>query len=200
MQDTGYRIQDKKTTNMYYESCILLRGSRGLTLIELLIAITVIGILAVVLGFEFRDWIRKYRVESQIKEMYIDLMNTRARAMQQNRMHFVTLANTEYAIYEDMNPAPDGNESLETAADALILRKDINPNYALSWSNPGDPQLNFTRAGLSDLDGTKTVCSNSMLSTDYDCIIVSATRMNLGSLTTKIPDGGACDDANCIIK
>ena len=31
----------------------------------------------------------KYRVESQIKEMYIDLMNTRANAMSRTRVHFL---------------------------------------------------------------------------------------------------------------
>ncbi len=66
----------------------------GITLVELIIVLSIIGILAVALGFEFTGWMGRYRVESQVKEMYVDLMNARARAMQRNRMHFVNFPNT----------------------------------------------------------------------------------------------------------
>ncbi len=200
MQDIGYGIYYKKIAIIHHETCIQNRRESGITLIELIIVISIIGILVVALGFEFRDWIRKYKVEKQIKEMYIDLMNSKARAMQRNRIHFVTLANTQYTIYEDTNPAPDGNENLEETSDTLVLQKDLNPNYELTWSNPDDKQINFTKTGLSDLDGTKTICCNSKPDTDYDCLIVSATRINLGTLGTKIPDGGTCDETNCVVK
>src|SRR4030042_6482895 len=73
----------------------------GVTLIELIVVVSVIGILVIALGFSFEGWMSKYRVESQIKEMYTDLMNSKASAMQRNRMYFVSLTTTRYTIYED---------------------------------------------------------------------------------------------------
>jgi prepilin-type N-terminal cleavage/methylation domain-containing protein len=82
---------------------------KGITLIELVTVISIIGVLAIALGFEFKGWIDRYRVEVQINELYVDLMNARMRAMQRNRAHFVSLAQTEYTVQEDIDPWPDGD-------------------------------------------------------------------------------------------
>jgi len=47
----------------------------GITLIELIVVISIMGILVFALGFSFQGWMGGYKVESQIKEMYVDLMN-----------------------------------------------------------------------------------------------------------------------------
>ena len=172
----------------------------GMTLIELLIVISVIGVLVVALGFSFQGWRGKYQVESEMKEMYVDLMNARARALQRNRVHFVSLATTSYTIYEDTTPAPDGNGTLETGTDALVAAKNFEPAHPITWNDFSDVQINFSQRGLSS--DNKTICSNTDFDADYDCIIISASRINLGKLTTAIPApaGGACDSANCVAK
>ncbi|MHC4890526.1 MAG: prepilin-type N-terminal cleavage/methylation domain-containing protein [Planctomycetota bacterium] len=165
----------------------------GITLIELLVAISIIGILVVALGFQYEGWQGGYRIESQTKELYVDLMNSRSRAMQRNRAHFVTLAATQYILYEDTNPAPDGNGSLNTAADTQVLQKNLNPLYPITWSGIADIEIEFTTRGLSN--DNKTICTNTTDDSDYNCVEISATRINLGKLTTP---GGACNAANCV--
>jgi len=188
--------------------------NKGITLIELIIVISVIGILVLALGFSFQGWIGGYNVERGIKEMYIDLMNARARAMQKNRVHFVTLTVTQYTIYEDTNPALDGNGYLETASDFKVLQKKLDSQYPITWSDIADLQIDFTKKGLSN--DTKTICvftdfvNNTTLlpppdgisdyNPDYDCIVISATRINLGKLTKQNTAGGACLSANCVAK
>jgi prepilin-type N-terminal cleavage/methylation domain-containing protein len=175
-----------------------LRQNDGVTLIELIVVTSIIAILVVALGFSFQGWRGKYKVESEMKEMYVDLMNARARALQRNRVHFVSLATTSYAIYEDTTPAPDGNGTLETATDAQVVTKNFDPTHPITWSDVSDVQINFSQRGLSS--DNKTICSNTDFDADYDCIIISTSRINLGKLTTAITAGGACDSANCVVR
>lgn len=174
----------------------------GITLIELIIVISIIGILVVALGFSFQGWIGGSRVETQMKEMYTDLMNARVRAMSRSRVHFVTLTTTSYTVFEDTNPAPDGNGTLETAGtpDTQILLKPLDTRYPVTWSDIADTEIEFTGRGLSN--DNKTICSNTDADADYNCIIISASRINLGKLTTKIPApyNGVCDADNCVAK
>jgi prepilin-type N-terminal cleavage/methylation domain-containing protein len=157
-------------------------NNRGVTFIELLVVVSIVGILIVALAFQFQGWQGKYKAESQMKELYVDLMNARARAMQHNRIHFVSLTATSYSVYEDTNPAPDGNGTLEVAADTLIVRKDLDPTYAIAWTT-GNP-LQFTRDGLLAVAGLGRINVNMALTdVDYDCIdLAEQTRINLGNM------------------
>lgn len=171
-------------------------NNKGYTLIELLTVISIIGILVGVLVFSFQGWHSGYIVESQIKEMHMDLMNTRARSMQRNRMHFVDLAATQYTLYEDTNTAPDGDGIPDSATDTQVSQKILNSRYPIISTNA---QVQFDRNGLSNADNI--ICSNAIADTvDYDCIAISRTRINMGKLTTAISDGGDCNAENCIEK
>jgi prepilin-type N-terminal cleavage/methylation domain-containing protein len=162
-------------------------NNRGVTLIELIIVVSIIAILIVALGFSFQGWMGKYRAESQVKELYVDQMNARARAMQHNRMHFVSLTANSYAVYEDTNPGPDGNQALNTAQDYRVVQKNLEMAYtidmaALTAGNPlafmGNGMLRATDVGIIKLSYPSVVDD-----VDYDCINLSEqTRINLGKM------------------
>ncbi|MDI6744488.1 MAG: prepilin-type N-terminal cleavage/methylation domain-containing protein [Thermodesulfovibrionales bacterium] len=163
-----------------------MKQEEGVTLTELIIVIAIIAILAVALGFSFEDWMGKYRVEAQIKEMHIDLMNTRANAMSRSRVHFVTLAATSYTIFADTNPIPDGNGTLEIALDTQLPGFPKTVQYALAWAlGGGGNNIEFGTRGTITNFGTIRVIN--AFNADYDCIVISQTRINMGLWT-----GGAC--------
>ncbi|MDI6744207.1 MAG: prepilin-type N-terminal cleavage/methylation domain-containing protein [Thermodesulfovibrionales bacterium] len=58
-----------------------MKDCAGITLIELIIVISITGVLVFALGFSFQDWNAAYKVESQIKEMPSEIMRARVMAM-----------------------------------------------------------------------------------------------------------------------
>jgi len=163
-----------------------MKDSKGVTLIELIIVITIIGILVVALGFSFQGWIGGYRIERQTKEMYVDLMNARSRAMERNRDHFVVVTANNYQIFEDTNE----NGAYDAGTDTAIVGF-ANPK-ALTY--PLDP-LSF--AGTVTMDVRGIVSPNNTIlfnigtnNPDYDCIVLFSTRINMGQW----------NGANCIAK
>lgn len=179
---------------------------RGITLVELVITISIIGILVIALGFEFTGWIGSYNVESQVKEMHVNLLNARARAMRNNRMHFVLLNSpTEYTIYEDdsdgTNKMPDGNGSLETAGatpDTQLPSFPKTVEYTMAWNNAeiaSAVNVPIDTRGLADSTGSisffvdKNGDGKRDFTPDYDCITVEASRIKMG----KINDKGTSD-------
>ena len=175
-----------------------LSGESGITLIELLVVVTIIGVLIFAAGIEFVGWQGNYRVESQVKEMYADLMNARVRAMQRNRLHFIVVTANNYQVFDDVNEnnAPD-----------------INPTERW-WPNPKPFAYPALQTGTIVIDARGLVSTipapaagaeafirfdydTGRLRPDYDCISLGAvgtatgvnwgTRLNMGKW-----NGGLC--------
>ena len=180
---------------------------KGITLVELLVVISIVCILALAVVFEYKDWIGKYRVEAQIREMHLDLINARVRAMLRKRVHFVSLAQTHYTVQEDIYPWPDGDRYL-TATDSVrpagysdpipLLQKNLSRDLPLTWNNIRVAHIRFNERGFSNTN--RTICVNTDRKADYDCIAISAARIRLGRLKKKIPDGGICNSENCVMR
>lgn len=161
----------------------------GITLVELAVVLAIIGIVAVAMGISFEGWRERYRVESDIKEMHVDILNARAMAMQQKRLHCVGLTANQYTIVRDTDPAPDGDGDCD-GADELVLDSEtfytiVSNSASSQFAFNGEGIVNAAGAIWLDYDGLDTAES-----ADFDCLALETTRIALGEY----------DGANCNIK
>jgi Tfp pilus assembly protein FimT len=151
------------------------KKASGVTLTELLIIVSIVGILAVALGFSFQGWMGNYKIESELKQMYADIMDVRTRAMTQNRVHSIVISAGNYAVYEDAN---DDNT-------AELLLKTTPLPYNAGWTGT----ITFNTRGLTASSAAISIPISlpSGASPDFDCILVYQSRVAMGKMS-----GGVC--------
>jgi Tfp pilus assembly protein FimT len=169
-----------------------IQNKRGATIADLIVSIAIIGTLTVALGFEFQGWIAKYKVENQLKELYVDFMNTRVSAMQRNRefyAHFPTTSSL--SIREDTDE--DANYG-DSEGDTVLPIYPKSFQYPVKWSGG---TLIFKKTGIVQPSSTPlgtTLCVFTQDNPDYDCMVISQTRINIGKLRDV---EGLCNASNC---
>ena len=149
-------------------------GRGGFTLLEIMIVIAIVGIVVMIAVGNFRGLMEKYRVEDETKQMFADLMDARGRAMQRNRVFHVQITADGYKIFEDTDPAPDGDSNL-TGSDAQVAS--VNVKHTITPTG-GLSDFRFNRNGIASVTGS--IRFSSTTQPDYDCITVNATRIKMG--------------------
>jgi Tfp pilus assembly protein FimT len=205
-QYAGDSKKEKKNTRSTIY-CLLSAGT-GITLVELLVVVSIVAILAVVLGYNYSGWSARYKVESQVRQLYSDLVGARVRAMQKGMTVFMDFPDSaHYRVIEDTN----GNAVVDTLpTDTLLTGYPKAVDYALnaatvddSVSPPtvtsqaiGSVVISFDKKGLLSCPTLFTLGSQtrgvigftSTASPDYDCIIISQTMIDMGQMS-----GGVCN-------
>ena len=154
------------------------KEENGVTLTELLIIVSIVGILTVALGFSFQGWMGNYKIESELKQMYADIIDVRTRAMTQNRMHFIVINSGNYALYEDTN---DNNAANPGAGDTLLKTTPLQYNV----DSTGTGTITFNTKGLtaSSTAISIPITLPSGASPDFDCIVVYQSRVGMGKMS-----------------
>jgi hypothetical protein len=117
-------------------------------------------------------------VEKQTKEIYSDMMAARMLAMARSRLYFVDFTGpTTYSTVEDTN---DNNAINVGAGDTVLFPKTVG--YANNANGYGIPvTFKFSSRGL--ISPLRTIWISHATDPDYDCIVISTTRINMGRMS-----------------
>ena len=145
------------------------RDSRGITLVELLVVISIVSILALALAFSYRGWTGRYKVEDQVKQLYADMLYAKNTAVERSRDYFMKFpvsgsgssAVYTYTIYEDTYTTPAGNGVLDDTGgsqDTVLAGYPKKLDYQLSgYRDTLDYSTNPATVSVSPAIGVDTV-------------------------------------------
>ncbi len=176
-----------------------MKTNKGLTLLEILIVMAIMGIIAAMSIPSMSNFVRKNRIENQTRRIHSDLMNARTRALATNRTHCLVFQTNNYQVISDTN----GNGQCDaTPTDTQVLARsgiDVTP-YSLTGAKVGNETIIenlggmavFNGRGLATRQGTVCVTATNV-QPNRNCIVINPTWMRVGRLAL----GAQCNAANC---
>lgn len=176
-----------------------MRNHRGFSLVEMLVVIAILGIMAAIGVPNLTNFVRKSRIENQIRRIYSDLMNARAMAMNKSMTHFVVFAGNTYTIIADTSKN-DQNDGVPTDTQVLVRTGPEKTPFTYSHSALQDETTGDTIGGWIAFNSRGIARTNNApngtisiqvtgVHPSLNCISISPTQMRLGKLSS----GGDCE-------
>lgn len=139
----------------------LIRRQKGFTLIEVMIAVAIVGILAMVAVPNYLQWNARYQLKQATTELAGSLSLARMAAMNRNLAVTATLALVSGRVNVDFGGA---------------LAPIVLPQTVVGFT--GGPTIQFTQQGLSGAAANVPVTLMSQQGTTYSVVVTPAGKVN----------------------
>lgn len=137
---------------------------RGITLIELIVVIVLLGILLTLAVSALDSWRTKASIESDTKRIYALLQKARAIAFSRKADLSVRASSKTICIY-------NGTNQIE----------------CVDLANPFSGSVEVSRRGYFSATGSIKYVGSTAVDVHYNCVVVSINRVRVGEL-----DGNSC--------
>lgn len=145
----------------HHQRSALVLGRRGFTLIEVMIAVAIVGILAMVAVPNYMQWNARYQLKQATTELAGSLNLARMAAMNRNLAVTVTLALVSGKVNVDFGGA---------------LAPVVLPQTIVAFT--GGPTVQFTQQGLSGSAANQTLALVSQQGTTYSVVVTPGGKVN----------------------
>jgi prepilin-type N-terminal cleavage/methylation domain-containing protein len=158
---------------------------QGFSLIELVIVVAIMSALLAIAGIYSKQWLDKYKAESQIRTMHTDLLQARAKAMEKSKQYFVVVNNNSYQVIEDTNEtgAPDAGDTYQTL-NTLKYQVSTGGTGTITMDQKGIISAGTTTEGVLLVIKFDTGSGTP----EYNCMQLCATRIAIGRMNGTICD------------
>lgn len=136
----------------------LFKNQKGFTLIELIVATAILGILAELLATVIINQMPRYRLNSATRQVTWDLMSARMKAVSDfNNLKVIFPNDHEYSVWVDTN-----GDDIVNNGETVILTSDVQTKYPdVSIADPRPLPFVFTVRGTSSLAQQVTLTNTS---------------------------------------
>lgn len=163
-------------------------GRKGFSLIELIVIMAIAGVLISMATISFNQWIRRYNIEKEVKELYADMMSMRQQALVTGMNHGVDFDSDRRVIFRRYSSETD-------TAGTVVRTRELA--YPIEISDESDREFKFNSRGMVTEDIEKSVCVYSEFQPPLDSILITPSRISVGKIKNQ---GSSCEKDNITLK
>jgi len=155
---------------------------RGFSLIELVVVVTIIGILAGMVTLRFHDMMIKSNYEKEVRELHANVVRIRLSAIQRSQRTVMFFGPNQYTFktYSSYNEPLTAGQAAGSSSYPYVLQQ-LN-GAVLVPLNIATNSVEFDTRGLTTNNLTLVV-TPVQVNGGNNCLVINAARTNIGRMT-----------------